>query len=153
MTSISETGGRIQVLSVFLDNTVFGIPIARIQDVLRPLQLTKVPLAPGYVEGISNLRGRIVTAINLRKRVQNGDSGSCASAGEHMNVVVDSKGELYSILVDRVGDVLTLENEQVENPPLTLNQSWRDVTCGVHQLNGSIMIILDTERIIHEGQS
>lgn len=142
----ASTGqARIQVLSVFLDEQVFGIPIPRIQDVLRPLQLTAVPLAPAYIEGVSNLRGRIVTAISLRRRIYEG--GACA-AQECMNVVLENNGELYSILVDRVGDVLMIDAADVEEPPATLNAVWRDFSQGVCQLDNAIMIILDADRVV-----
>lgn len=145
MVKVQKNTEKLQVLSVFLGNQAFGIPIFEIQDVLRSLELTHVPLAPRHIEGICNLRGRIVTAINLRKRIQEKNEISV----DHMSVVIEWNGELYSLLVDRVGDVLTLEKTDIEEPPLNLNASWREISQGVHQLDQSIMVILDADKIIH----
>ncbi len=136
---------KIQVLSVFLDEQMFGIEISKIEDVLMPLHLTEVPLAEAHIQGVSNLRGRIVTAINLRKRLKM-DS---VNPSESMNVVVENHNELYSVLVDRVGDVLTLDARDIEKPPLTLNPLWHDLIDGVCQMEDTIMVILDTEKSIH----
>ena len=141
-----EDEGILQVLTVYIDNHVFGIPILEIQDVLQVRDLTRVPLSAPHIVGVMNLRGRIVTAISLRKGISANDTSECQ---DNMNVVIESGNELYSVLVDRVGDVLALDKGLIEEPPLTLDESWREVTTGVHQLNDSIMIILDTEKIIH----
>lgn len=133
-----------QVLEVYLDKQAFGIPIQKIQDVLEKLQLTGVPKSGSYIVGVANLRGRIVTAIDLRKRV--GGSGSGESK---VNVVLESNGELYSILVDRVGNVLTLDSSHLEEAPMTLNPAWRNVAQGIYQLDSSLLIVLDAEKIIH----
>jgi purine-binding chemotaxis protein CheW len=146
-TTKKTEGETLQVLSVYLKDQAFGIPIVNIQDVLKPLQMTQVPLAPDYIAGIANLRGRIVTAINLRSRIL----GKAVAERDSMNVVIETGGELYSILVDRVGDVLNLDPDSVEAPPLTLDETFRDLIGGVHQLDKSIMIILDTEKVIHEA--
>lgn len=136
---------KIQVLSVFLDDQIFGIPALDVQDVLRPLNLTSVPLAPPYIKGVSNLRGRIVTAIDLRRRIQH----DAPSERDSMNIVIERGAELYSILVDRVGDVLNIDLDDIEAPPVTLSSGWRDVAKGVHQLEGKIMIMLDVNKILH----
>ena len=146
-TQAAANDQSVQVLSVYLKDQAFGIPIANIQDVLKPLQMTEVPLAPGYIAGVANLRGRIVTAVNLRSRIL----GKATRERDSMNVVIETGGELYSILVDRVGDVLNLNTTNVEAPPLTLDAGFRNLIGGVHQLDGSIMIILDTEKVIHEA--
>lgn len=136
---------KIQVLSVFLDDQIFGIPALDVQDVLRPLQLTSVPLAPPHIKGVSNLRGRIVTAIDLRRRIQHNDN----TERDSMNIVIERGSELFSILVDRVGDVLNIDTDDIEAPPVTLSNGWRDVAKGVHQLQDTIMIILDVNKILH----
>lgn len=135
---------QIQVLSVFLNDQVFGIAVADIQDVLRGLMLTRVPLAAAHIAGVCNLRGHIVTAINLNNRIFNKDSDVSAS----MNVVIEHKGELYSMLVDRVGNVITLDKSEIEEPPLTMNGALKDSAKGVYQLDESIMVLLDAEKVI-----
>lgn len=146
MGSSLVTEDQMQVLSVFLGGHTFGIPVTGIQDVIRNLKLTRVPMAPPHIAGVSNLRGHIVTAINLNTRIFREKS----DISESMNVVIERGGELYSMLVDRVGDVLTLEKGDVEDPPLTLSESLRDVAHGVYQLEDSIMVILDCEYIINK---
>lgn len=145
MANVPAQENKLQVLTVYLGEQVFGIPILTIQDVLISLQITGVPLANSAIHGVANLRGRIVTAIDLRKRI-----GELADENDaRMNVVLESRGELYSLLVDGVGDVLTLDDAYIEDAPMTLNAAWRGLTQGVHQLEKSIMIILDPEKIIH----
>ena len=141
---------QMLILSVYLGDHTFGIPVVDIQDVLRTFYLTRVPLAPPYIAGVANLRGHIVTAINLNNRIfhENGD------ASNSMNVVIEhSNGELYSLLVDRVGDVLTLDKSNIEEPPLTLNDSLRNVSQGVSQLEKGIMVILDVNKVITHNVS
>ena len=149
MAEYLNNENTLQVLTVFLGEQTFGIPILEIEDVLTPLQLTKVPLANDYIAGVSNLRGRIVTAISLRRRVQQEDN----ALETRMNVVVERGGELYSILVDRVGDVLTLQKSSIDNPPSTLNPVLNEVTDSVHQLDNSIMLILDVDKVITDTTS
>lgn len=148
MANVLAKEEKLQVLTVYLGEQVFGIPILTIQDVLTSLQITGVPLANSAITGVANLRGRIVTAIDLRKRIGEKSAGD----DTHLNVVLESKGELYSVLVDGVGDVLTLDDASIEDAPITLNAGWRGLTRGVHQLEKSIMIILDPEKIIHMDQ-
>lgn len=136
---------KIQVLTVYLGKHVFGIPIHNIQDVLSTLHITGLPQANCAITGVANLRGRIVTAIDLSKRFGEKYAGN----DPRMNVVLESKGELYSLIVDNVGDVLTLDDTSIEDAPMTLNAAWRGFTQGVHQLEKTIMVILDPEKIIH----
>lgn len=140
-----HTTGSIEVLEVYLGEQAFGIPIRQVQDVLNSLQLTQVPLANSHIEGVANLRGRIVTAIDLRKRLKD----KSAPADTVMNVVLEVNNELYSILVDQVGDVFTLEGQSLEEPPMTLRTELRTVMHSVHQLEKAIMIVLDTDRVIY----
>ena len=146
---IGSGGDTVQILTVFLEEQVFGIPIATIQDVLTALDITKVPLSGNHIEGVMNLRGRIVTTLNLYGLVSEDEEMSDALRKERkLNVVVEQEGELYSFPVDRVGDVLMLNNDSIEPPPMTLDAVWRNICAGVYQLNESIMIILDVEKII-----
>ncbi len=132
-------------VSIFLDGQMFGIPVLQVQDVLGPQRITRVPLAPPEVAGSLNLRGRIVTAIDLRRRLrlkplEGGKVG--------MSVVVDQGGELYSLLVDSVGEVLSLSAKTFEANPATLDVTWRDVSLGIHRLDGNLLIILDVARAL-----
>lgn len=140
----------MQVLSVTLGGQSFGVPIAAIQDVLRGLDLAPVPTAPPHIAGICNLRGRIVTAVCLHQRMYAAPRPAPEPDAPHaMNVVVDSGGELYALIVDAVGDVLTLAPGEVEPPPLTLAPAWAALCTGVYKARESLMVILDPEKIIH----
>jgi purine-binding chemotaxis protein CheW len=132
-------------VSIFLDGQMFGIPVLQVQDVLGPQRITRVPLAPPEVAGSLNLRGRIVTAIDLRRRLRLGPLGAGKTA---MSVVVDHGGELYSLLVDGVGEVLSLSSKTFETNPATLDSVWRDVSLGIHRLDGTLLIILDVARAL-----
>ena len=132
-------------VSIFLDGQMFGIPVLQVQDVLGPQRITRIPLAPPEVAGSLNLRGRIVTAIDLRRRMrlkplEDGKIG--------MSVVVDQGGELYSLLVDNVGEVLSLSAKTFEANPATLDPTWREVSLGIHRLDGNLLIILDVGRAL-----
>ena len=136
-------------LTVYIADQNFGIRILQIQDVLREQNVTRVPLAPPEVAGSLNLRGRIVTAINVRSRLgipQTNDNGTAAHSS--MSVVVEHDGELYSLIIDKVGDVLTLEDENFEPTPATLDPAWRDVASGIYRLKGKLLVILDVPKFI-----
>ncbi len=133
-------------LTIMIANQRFGIPVLQVQDVLREQKVTKVPLAPEEVAGSLNLRGRIVTAINVRKRLglppQDGaDQGS-------MSVVVEHNQELFSLVIDRVGDVLSLDSDLFEKNPGTLDQAWRDISNGIFQLEQELLIVMDVPKLL-----
>jgi purine-binding chemotaxis protein CheW len=137
-----ETASRDYV-TIYIADQLFGIPVLQVQDVLGPQRITRVPLAPPEVAGSLNLRGRIVTAIDLRRRLHLPPRDA-----KGMSVVVDLKGELYSLLVDNVGEVLSLSASTFEVNPATLDQTWREVSVGIHRLEGSLIIILDVARLL-----
>ncbi len=140
-----------KVLTVYLGGDAFGIPIAQIQSVLESLPLTHVPLAPAAVKGVMNLRGRIVTAIDLRARLNQLDRGSTGMMQATMSVVIEENGDLYSLLVDRVGDVLTIPAASIDEPPVTMSAAWREVTAGVFRLQDKIMVILMPSALLRAG--
>ena len=142
---MSRDEARRDFVSVTIDDQLFGIPVLRVQDVLGPQRITRVPLAPSEVAGSLNLRGRIVTAIDLRTRLGLPPRSEGKSA---MSVVVDHGGELYSLLVDAVGEVLSLEVAAAERNPVTLDPTWREVSAGIYRLDGALLVILDVARVL-----
>ena len=132
-------------VSIFIAGQMFGIPVLQVQDVLGPQRITRIPLAPPEVAGSLNLRGRIVTAIDVRTRLKLPKN---AEGKESMSVVVDQGGEQYSLLVDNVGEVLSLTSGTYERNPATLDSAWRDVSNGIHRLDGNLLIILDVARLL-----
>lgn len=135
-----SAGGKKEFLTMTVAGQSFGIPVLQVQDVLGEQKVTKVPLAPKEVSGSLNLRGRIVTAINLRHRLR---MPATPDGMKTMYVVVDHRGELYSLIVDSVGEVLALPDGDFEKTPATLDASWRDVALGIYRLKGQLLVILD----------
>lgn len=142
--AIDDTG--IQgLVSIRVEDQTFGVPVLSVQDVIAAVRIDVVPLAPPEVAGSLNLRGRIVTAIDIRKRM-----GMAARAvnAPHMSVIVERSGELYALQVDDVGDVLWLAVADQEPTPITLAPGWRAVCDGLYRLDGELMLVLDVERFL-----
>jgi purine-binding chemotaxis protein CheW len=132
-----------QFCTFYLDKLLFGVELKGVQEVIRSLEMTKVPLAPEVVRGLINLRGQIVTAVDLRRRLELEPSPPGLQA---MNVVVRSADGAVSLLVDEVGDVVEVEETSFEPPPETLRGSVRSMILGVHKLNDRLMHVLDIEK-------
>lgn len=129
----------------------FGIPVLQVQDVLREQKVTRVPLAAKEVAGSLNLRGRIVTAIDVRKRL---NLPAKDDKSPSMSVVVEHEDELFSLIIDSVGDVLRIENKYYEKNPGTLDPTWRDVSTGIYQLEEELMVIMDVSKLLENvGQN
>ncbi|HEY8964627.1 MAG TPA: chemotaxis protein CheW [Alphaproteobacteria bacterium] len=126
----------------------FGIPVLQVQDVLRQQKVTRVPLAPPEVAGAMNLRGRIVTAINVRCRLGMQD---LPEGQNTMSVVVEHENELYSLIIDQVGDVLSLYNKDFEPVPATLDSVWRDIATGIFRLDDKLMVVVDVPRLLQHS--
>ena len=137
-----------EYLVVYIAGQMFGIPVLQIQDVLGEQKVTPVPLAPPEVSGALNLRGRIVTAINVRKRL--GLEQECDKDNKSMSVVVENGDELYSLIIDKVGDVLVLGSDTFETTPNTLDGAWRDVAMGIHRLEDQLMVVMDVARLLQK---
>jgi len=134
----------IEYVTVTLDDQLFGLPIARVQDVFIPDRLTRVPLAPPQIAGVLNLRGRIVTAIDMRRRL-----GLPARDGKMSTIAVgiELKGESYGLLVDAVGEVMKLAKDACETKPANLDARLAEVTAGVYRLDGQLLVVLDIDRV------
>lgn len=144
LEEIQDDSGR-QYVTMYVDGQLFGIPVLQVQDVLSTQKITRVPLAPVEVAGSLNLRGRIVTAIDVRIRLglpKNEDKEKC------MSVVVEHNSEFYSLIVDQVGEVMTLQSSDYEKTPATLDDRWRDIADGVYRLKDQLLIVLDVKRLL-----
>ena len=138
---------EVEYCAFILNGLLFGVPIADVQEVLRYQAITYVPRAPNSVSGLINLRGRITTAVDLRARLNlpDRDDGS-----DPMNVVVRSRdGEVVSLLVDRIDDIIRVSEEKFEAAPDTLSQSVRKLVGGAYKLENRLLLTLDTERCIN----
>ncbi|RMF05606.1 MAG: chemotaxis protein CheW [Alphaproteobacteria bacterium] len=134
-------------VTIRLAGQFLGIPVLAVHDVLNAQSITRIPLAPPWVSGVLNLRGRIVTAINLRERLGLPPIGEDNKATA-MSVVVEHKGEPYSLLIDSVGEVLSLDMAEFERNPVTLDQRWREVSQGIFRLEGELLVVLDVDRLL-----
>lgn len=128
------------LVTMRVDSQLFGIPVNNVRDVLREQHVAPIPLAPEEVRGSINLRGRIVTVVDMRKRLRLAEKEGKHS---HMFVVVEHAGEFYSLMVDSVGEVLTIPAAQVEKTPANIAASWREVATGIHRLEGELLVLID----------
>jgi purine-binding chemotaxis protein CheW len=124
---------------------MFGLPIARVQDVFKPVRMTRVPLAGAEIAGVLNLRGRIVTAIDMRNRldVKRRDDGAAPMA-----IGIEAKGESFGLVVDAVGEVLKLAEAQCERNPVNLDRKLAALSAGVYRLDGQLLVVLDIDRVL-----
>jgi purine-binding chemotaxis protein CheW len=139
----SQSGA--QFATFFVADLFFGVDVLRVQEVLRFQEMTRVPQAPAIIEGLINLRGQIVTAIDMRRRL----GLSPRFAGESpMNMVIRSEDGAVSLLVDEIGDVLDVEAAEYERPPENLDPAARELIGGVYKLKERLLLILDVERAV-----
>jgi purine-binding chemotaxis protein CheW len=132
--------------STFSLNGLFlGVEVRKVQEVIRYQEMTRVPLAPAMIEGLINLRGQIVTAIDLRRRLE---LPARPEGQLPMNVVVRVDDGAVSLLVDEIGDVVELQDEAYERPPETLKGVARELVTGVYKLKERLLLALDTERTV-----
>lgn len=132
-------------VTVTVAKQLFGIPVLTVQDILGPQRITHIPLAPTEVAGALNLRGRIVTAIDMRGRLR---LPPREAGNEGMAVVVEHDQELYSLLIDSVGDVLSLPESKFERNPTTMDAIWREVSVGIYRLKDELLMVLDVDRLL-----
>jgi len=131
-----------QICTFFIGNQTFGVSVSQVQEVIRYQPITPVPLAPGVVEGMINLRGQIVIAIDLGRRL-----GLSRQPSDPMNVVVRTAAGAVSLLVDKIGDVVEVDESSFEPPPPTAPPETRQVLLGVYKLEGRLLHLLDTEKV------
>jgi purine-binding chemotaxis protein CheW len=134
-----------EYVTAVIGGQLFGLPILRVQDVFAPERLTTVPLAPAEIAGVLNLRGRIVTLINMRQRV---GLGGKEDGSPPMAVGVESRGESYGLLIDSVGEVLKLDDMACEPNPGNLDPRLAGVSTGIHRLDGQLLMVLDVDRVL-----
>ena len=134
-----------QLCTFFLGELFFGIEVSKVQEIIRYQEMTRVPLAPPEVGGLINLRGQIVTAIDLRRRLELGDR---ASGKLPLNVIVRTSEETVSLLVDEIGDVLEVGSNNFETPPETLRGRVRELIRGAYKLKDRLLLLLDVEKVV-----
>ncbi len=134
-----------QFCTFFLDGLFFGVEVKQVQEVIRYQEMTPVPLSSSMISGLINLRGEIVTAIELRRRL---DLNERPADEVPMNVVVRVDEEAVSLLVDEIGDVLEVDEDAFELPPETLQGQAREFIIGAYKLEGRLLLVLDIEKVV-----
>jgi purine-binding chemotaxis protein CheW len=142
---IAEPDSHSMFVVMTVRGQLCGIPVLSVRDIIVTHGMTRIPLAPPEVAGSMNLRGRIVTAIDLRRRL-NLPARESGQAG--MSVVVDRQGELYSLVVDSVREVIEFNDRQLEPNPPTLAAAWREFSSGIYRLQSELLVVLNTERVL-----
>jgi len=145
-SKVSDTEDAVtEYVTASIGGQLFGLPIARVQDVFMPERITRVPLSSTEIAGVLNLRGRIVTVIDMRARLgmPKNDDGKPAMA-----VGVDLRGESYGLLIDQIGEVLKLSESGREQNPVNLDRRMAKLAGGVHRLDGQLMVVLDVDRVL-----
>lgn len=134
-----------QFCTFVLDRYYFGVDVLTVQEVVRHQEMTRVPLAPPVVRGLINLRGQVVTALDLRRRLGLPDRPADRLP---VSVVVRTDDGAVSLLVDEIGDVLEAPESAFERPPETLTGAARELIRGAYKLDGRLLLILDTARTV-----
>ena len=142
---MTEKADENEFITATIGGQLFGLPILRVQDVFAPERVTRVPLAAAEIAGVLNLRGRIVTLIDLRRRL---GLGAREDDGQAMAIGVESQGESYGLLIDNVGEVLKLPKSGSEPNPLNLDPKLAAVSAGIYRLETQLLVIVDVDRAL-----
>lgn len=143
---MSDHKHKEQLTTFVIDGDLFGVEVTKVQEVTGQLSIHRVPLAPSFVLGLINLRGQIATALSLRSVFKKKEFVN----GEQMSVVCKIDGNLMSMMVDSIGDVLEVESNNFESTPETISKDIRHFIKGVYKINNSLLSVLDLETLAKE---
>jgi purine-binding chemotaxis protein CheW len=149
-TAVEKDAGQAgqasgQYSTFFIEDLFFGIDVLQVQEVLRYQEMTRVPLAPGVIEGLINLRGQIVTAVDMWRRL---GLSPRADGRTPMNMVVRTEDGPVSLLVDEIGDVVEVQADTFERPPENIDEAARDLILGVYKLKDRLLLVLETAKTV-----
>jgi purine-binding chemotaxis protein CheW len=147
-TESSSTGPSTEYVTAMIGGQLFGLPIARVQDVFMPDRMTQVPLSSPDIAGILNLRGRIVTVIDMRCRL-----GVPQQQSEQlpMAIGIECRGESYGLLIDDIREVMNLPDSMREDNPINLDARLAQLSSGIIRLDSQLLVVLDIDRVLHVG--
>ena len=126
---------------------MFGVSVTEIHDVFRPTRMTPVPLSGSEIAGVLNLRGRIVTAIDARSRLGLPISTK-STTSQRLAIGVERHGESFGLIIDEIGEVVRLEESELEQNPVNLDATWSSVSRGVYRLEDRLLVIMDVDRML-----
>jgi purine-binding chemotaxis protein CheW len=132
-----------------VNGQLFGASVKLVQDVVRAQNIAPIPLSPYVIEGAINLRGRIVTVLNMYRRL---NLPLDKQPHKHMNVVIEYRDELYSLMVDSVGDVLNIPLSKIDKVPVNMQSNWQEISAGIYRLDSELLVLLDVERLLNIGE-
>lgn len=146
--SENNSGGSNQYCGFKVGDSLYGISVLYVQEIIKPQNVTAIPLTGSFLRGLINLRGQIVTSISLRHLFGLEDD----LRKDHINLIVNSEDSLVSFVVDEVCDVIEIDKNDIKQTPKSLDANIRDYVDGVHHLNNQILILLNPEEILKTGE-
>ncbi len=146
---VAGAGSSEEYVTFMIANQLFGIPVLKVQDVLSSCQITRIPLAPPEISGSLNLRGRIVTAMDVRSKL----GLPALENDQFISIVVEHQSELYSLMVDSVGEVQALKADEFERNPPTMEPHFKEYSLGILRLNDQLMVVLDVNRLLDYSEN
>lgn len=149
MSTHSDNNALIQLVTFRIAEEEFGVDILRVQEIIRMMPITKVPRAPSFVEGVINLRGKVIPIIDMRRRF-----GMAANAHNDQTriTVMDLQGQVVGFVVDAVREVLRIKESTVEAPPQVVTGIGSDYLKGVGKLDDRLLILLDLDKLLSEEE-
>ncbi len=135
-----------ELVTMYVANQYVGIPVHTVRDILGPQKLTRIPLAAPEIAGVLNLRGRVVTSVDLRRRLNIPDQSSKPETG--VSVVIEHDNELYSLMIDEIGEVFAPPHSRFVRDVVALSPEWREVATGIYRMKEQLLILLEVGRIL-----
>ena len=145
MTSNNQSTQKIQTILIHIGNHIFGINISIIHDVLFEQKITSVPLAQPEIMGVINLRGKIVTVLNMRKILGLKDFDDRVRKN---HIIIQYNDELFDIVVDKVGEVITFDSNEILQTPIIIDSEWQKIVIGIVKQRDTIVSLINTDKII-----
>jgi purine-binding chemotaxis protein CheW len=150
MSMERHSNRELQIVGFRVGNETYGVPITALHEIVRVPEITAVPDAPDYMEGVINLRGKIVSVIDLRKRF--GIKETTASRRNRI-LVVEYNGRLSGLIVDSASEVLKIPPADIEPPPAVLQEGGLNCVTGLGKYQGRLIMLLDTSKILEFGSA
>lgn len=145
-----RSGGTMEMATFYVGDALCGMDILKIQEINKMIEMTKVPQSPDYVLGILNLRGQIVTIIDLGKKL---GLNSTAMGNKTRNIIVNSQGEYIGLLVDSISDVMQADGESIDSPPANIGHIQGNFFAGVYKTENQLVGVLNVEKVLDAGSS